>query len=532
MAKKMLFNATEAEESRVAILVNGVLNEYSIERASLGSCLGNIYKGKVTNIEPSIDAAFIEFGGARHGFLHASDVMLGLKEESERKGRKKRRRRKKKKKSAGEAVENEAAETLASNAGEVEETEEEVKKNRKKRDMPIGELLTEGQTVIVQVSKDGINDKAPTLTTYISLPGRFLVYMPGTAKRGISRKIDDENERSRLKKLQAELEAPEGMGLIIRTAGAEQTKGALQKDIRYLNKLWKVIQNRNRTQTGPCTLYQENDLAIRALRDLYSPEVGEILVDSEEVAKRLKDFMKIIMPRHVDRVKLYQGKRPLFDHYNIEKALEGLYDRRIPLESGGSLVIEQTEALVAIDVNSGRFKADELEETAFKINKDAALEIARQLKLRDLGGLIINDFIDMKQDKHRREVEKTFRDALKGDRARIKVAKMSTFGLIEMTRQRVRPSLKRSIFEPCGHCGGTGYVPSMETAGLNIIRKIRLWITQKHPVLNVEVAPQVAQFIQNHKRKVLLNLEETYGKTIVIQGNPLRERHEIRLLDE
>lgn len=499
MPKKMLFNATEAEESRVAVIDDGKLENYYIERSSLNSYLGNIYHAKVTNIEPSIDSAFVDFGGSRHGFLHASDVQRGLKENGREKAAK--------------------------------PTERTKRGSKRGKEQPIGELLSTGQPLIVQVTKDGINDKAPTLTTYISLPGRFLVFMPGTTKRGISRKIEDEAERTRLKKVLAELDPPEDMGLIVRTAGLEQTKRALQKDVRYLNNLWKVIQKRIRAQNAPATLYQENDLAIRALRDLYSSDIKEVLVDSEEIYKRFRDFMQVIMPRHVDRVKLYKGARPLFDHYQIEKELESIFDKRIALQSGGSLVIEQTEALVAIDVNSGRFKAGELEETAFRINVEAAGEISRQLRLRDLGGLIICDFIDMRLEKHRRGVEKAFRDALRGDRARIKLARMSPFGIIELTRQRVRPSLKSSVYDNCEQCQGTGYVPSLETMCLNIIRRIRSHMARKSQIIKIQVNPKIADYINNHKRRVILELEELKKKRILVVGTQDMPLNEIEVLD-
>jgi ribonuclease E len=504
----MLFNATEKEESRVAILKDGKLDGYFIERSSLGSLLGNIYHGRVINIEPSIDSAFVDFGGTRHGFLHASDVQRGIKEEVPEKETKPRK--------------------ASSDSGSRRESK---KPRRRTKDQPIGDLLTSGQNVVVQVTKDGINDKAPTMTTYISLPGRYVVFMPGTTKRGISRKIEDEGERDRLKKLLTELKTPTNMGLIVRTAGAGQTKQALQKDVRYLNNLWKVIQKRIRSQPVPASLYQENDLTIRTLRDLYSSDIKEVLVDSEEVCKRMKEFMQIIMPRNVERVKLYKGSRPLFDHYSIEKELESIMERRIPLKSGGSLVMEQTEALVAIDVNSGKFKAGELEETAFKINQEAATEIARQLRLRDLGGLIICDFIDMRQDKHKRGVEKVFREALKEDRARIKLARMSPFGIIELTRQRMKQSLKRSVYEECTHCQGTGYVPLPETACLNIIRKIRLWITQRGKSLTVYANPKIADYMNNHKRILILDLEKKSGKSISIISSPALRRGEIEMLE-
>ncbi len=493
MVKVMLFNATEAEESRVAILEDNKLDEFYMERSSLCSRIGNIYMGKIVNIEPSIDSAFVDFGGSRHGFLHVSDLMENVKEQ--------------KKEGSG------------SGSDENDKKKKTGRKSSKKNAQSIGKLLSKGQDLIVQVTKDGIGNKAPALTTYISLPGRYLVYMPGTAKRGISRKIEDDSERNKLKELIDSLDIPEKMGLIVRTAGAGQTKQELKKDIRYLNNLWKAIQKRIKSQAAPATLYLENDLAIRALRDLYSSNVEEVLVDSEDVYKRISDFMKIVMPRQANSVKLYKGKHPLFDHYNVEKELVMLLDRDIPLKSGGSLVIEQTEALVAIDVNSGKFKGGKLEETAFQINIEAAKEIARQLRLRDLGGLIICDFIDMQEDEHKRAVEKMFRDSLKPDRARIKLARMSPFGIIELTRQRVRPSLKLSVFDRCDNCNGTGYVASLETSTLNIIRKIRLWVTNKQKELNIVVNPKIADYINNHKRRLLLELEDISNKKVTIVGS-------------
>lgn len=511
MTKKILVNATEEEESRVAVLKDRVLQEYYIERPSMGTCLGNIYKGRVSNIEPSIGAAFVDIGGPRNGFLHVSDINLGILENealpsvkalSDGKGGAKSKKRK------------------AKDDGK-EKAEDENGKTKRKNEARIDKVLSVNQEVIVQVSKDGIGDKGPTLTTYLSLPGRFLVFMPGIFKRGISRKIKDEEERERLKNLVTELVTEEDVGMIVRTAGANQVKKELQKDYRYLMNIWSVIQKGNDSMQAPAPLYKENDLVIRVLRDVYSSDVSEVLIDSDEVYKRALEFMKIILPRHVDKVRLYQGVRPLFDHYKLEEEIESVLQPRINLKSGGSLFIEQTEALVAIDVNSGRFKAKELEETAYAINMEASREIARQLRLRDLGGLITIDFIDMKEPDHKRDVEKEFRDALKDDRARIKVAKISPFGVIEVTRQRVRPSLESYIYEKCPHCKGTGIVATSETLSLNMIRKIRRWVMQSQgPLLHIRINDRMAEYIQNSKRRVILGLEEATQKRIVIKGDP------------
>ncbi len=502
MSKKILINATEEEESRVAVLADNVLQEFYIERASMNSFLGNIYMGKIINVEPSIGAAFVDIGITRNGFIHVSDVNPALLTSTESQGSEK----------AGSGKDKKTKSTV------------------RNKDLKIKDLLNKDQEIIVQVSKDGIGEKGPTLTSFISVPGRFLVFMPGVSKKGVSRKIKDDAERERLKELVSGLNPPQDTGVIVRTAGANQTKRELQKDNRYLTNVWNVICERSRSQNGPALLYKENDLIIRVLRDIFSSEVSEVLIDSEEVFKRAVDFMKIILPRHTDKVKFYRGRRPLFDRFKLEKELESMLEPRIPLKSGGSLVIEQTEALVSIDVNSGKFKGGELEETAFAINIEASKEIARQLRLRDLGGLIVIDYIDMLLPEHRSAVEKEFREALKGDRARLKMAKISGFGVIEMTRQRVRPSLKSFMHEKCSFCHGTGYVASVETTCLNIIRKIRLWAIQKGPAqVTVRVNDRMAEYLLNSKRRFLLELEEKTGKSISITGDAVFALGDINL---
>jgi len=509
MTRKILINATEEEESRVAVLKEGVLQEFYIERRSMGNRLGSVFKGRVCNVEPSIGAAFVEIGGPRNGFLHASDLnpeILKLARNGE-----------------GDDVK---ADSLPK--GKKPGTARSPRGAARREESRIDGLLKEGQEVIVQVSKDGIGEKGPTLTTFISLPGRFLVYMPGISKKGVSRKIEDEAERDRLKALVAEMVTDDGTGVIVRTAGASQIKRDLQKDFRYLRSIWNGIRNKSRAVEAPAELFKENDLVIRILRDVFSSDVNEVLVDSREVYKRAGDFIKNFLPRHVDKIKHYRSSKPLFDRFRLEKELQSVLRPQLTLKSGGSLFIEQTEALVAIDVNSGKFKGDELEETAFAINMEASREIARQLRLRDLGGLIVIDFIDMQNQEHKRTVEKEFREALKEDRSRIKVAKISPFGTIEVTRQRVRPSLESFFCEKCPLCKGTGFVATSETLSLNIVRKIRLWVQQeKTPFLNIRVNHRMAEYIQNTKRRVIHGLEEKTGKRISIIGDPALDHEEI-----
>ncbi len=513
MTKKILINATEEEESRVAVLHEGGLQEFYIERPSMGTCLGNVYKGRISNIEPSIGAAFVEIGGPRNGFLHVSDVNPALEGSCQRSRKKKKRASARAEGKTGGGKKSQGA--MATDWNGVPR---------------IDTVLKVGQELLVQVSKDGIGEKGPTLTTFISLPGRFLVFMPGVSKKGVSRKIDDEAERERLKGLLSELIPDDNTGVIVRTAGIHQLKKDLQRDFRYLTNIWNGIKKKERALSAPAELFKENDLVIRVLRDVFYADVSKVLVDSKEVYKRACEFMKGFLPRHVDKVRLYRGSKPLFDRYKLEKELESVLQPRLALKSGGSLFIEQTEAVVAIDVNSGSYKGEELEETAFAINVEASREIARQLRLRDLGGLIIIDFIDMQNGDHKRSVEKEFRDALKIDRARIKVARISPFGVIEVTRQRVRPSLERSVYEKCPHCKGTGFVATSETLSLNLIRKIRLWVMQDDdPVLRIRINDRVAEYIQNSKRRLLHRLEETAGKRIIIVGDPLLPQEEIYL---
>lgn len=482
MIKRMLINVIETEESRIAIVENNRLEEIYIERASSLGHVGNIYKGKVVNIEPSIQAAFVDIGEGRNGFLHVSDVMPIY--------------------------------------GQMSSAEEDLQPRR--REKKIQELLVKGTEVLIQITKEGIGNKAPTLTTYLSLPGRYIVLMPSIKRSGVSRKIEDEELRKKLRATLTELAPPPGMGYIIRTAGATKTAQEINKDLDYLLNLWKVITKRAKHAKSPSLIYQESDLVIRTLRDIFTEDIEEILIDRQSAYQKALDFMNVLSPDYTKKVKLYTDNTPLFHKYGIESEIDKIYDKHVPLISGGHLVIEQTEALVAIDVNSGKYTDEEdIEETAFKINMEAAEDIARQLRLRDLGGVIICDFIDMKDPKNRRLVERKFRDSLRKDRARNRVGRISQFGIIELTRQRLGPSLKTYTHTPCSHCNGQGWLKSIETMSLQIMRKIKLGaLSGNIKKVVVTAHPEVASDLTNQKRKSLHGLEEQSSCEIVINPTP------------
>jgi ribonuclease E len=387
----------------------------------------------------------------------------------------------------------------------------------------IQDIFKRGQEVIVQVIKEHLGTKGPTLSTYISIPGRYLVLMPGLNRVGVSRKIADEEQRRRLKDIFNELKPPRGVGFIIRTAGEDKTKKELQNDLAYLSRLWQVVVRRIRKQKSPAEIYQESDMITRHIRDTFTGDIDAIVIDEPQAFEQAQEFLQIVMPKYADRIQLYDGTEPLFHRYGIEKEIEKIHQKKVPLPNGGSIVIEQTEALVAIDVNSGNFRADrnDAEETAFQINLQAAREIARQLRLRDLAGVIVNDFIDMRDERRRKGVEKALRDAVKRDRSRIKVLRMSAFGIIEMTRQRVRTSLKRSVFTECPHCNGTGHVKTPESMSLEVIRMVQLAACRDHVRrVDVTVTEAVANYLHNRKRKELTDLEQKGKMTVLITGQP------------
>ncbi|MEW6355946.1 MAG: Rne/Rng family ribonuclease [Planctomycetota bacterium] len=482
MKKIMLVNVVELEETRIAILENDVLEEFYIERSSRGQIVGNIYKGKITNVEPSLQAAFVDFGTPRNGFLHISDV---------------------------------APSSFLDNG------KKEDKGRRGGRDLPaIQDVLRRGQDLIVQVTKEGVGTKGPALTTFISLPGRYLVMMPDGKHHGISRKITDEEQRQRLKKTLGELRLPSDAGFIVRTAGADRPKKDLQRDLHYLRQLWSDLSKKAKRANTPAVIYRESDLVIRAIRDLLPADVKTMLIDSSEAHRRVLDFLRRAMPRHTINVKLYEGSEPLFHRYKIEEQVEKTYSRKVSLDIGASIVIDQTEALVAIDVNSGKFTGEkDAEDTAFKTNMAAVPEIARQLRLRDLGGVIVIDFIDMRDVGRRREVERAFGALLKQDRARTKMLRMSQFGIIEMTRQRVRPSVKQSLYEKCPFCNGVGMLRTPESMAVNVMRQIRLKLGENSSRgVEATVNPEVAHYLHNEKRRDIVRLEEESEKRIIINA--------------
>jgi len=487
MARQMLINWLQNEECRVAVVENDSLEELYLERASLTSRVGNIYKGKVVNIEAGIQAVFIDFGIGKNGFLHISDLHPRY---------------------------------CPGTHGD--HTENVGRRKSLKHRPPIQNSLRKGQELIVQVTKEGVKTKGPTLSTYLALPGKYLVMMPWMRKHGVSHKIEDEDERKRLHQILEESSPPKDAGFIIRTAGQECSKKDIQNDLRYLRRLWTVIEKRIKTEQAPAELYQESNLVIRTLRDVFNSKISEIICDSDSVVRRIRDFLSQAYPRLKRRVTYYDGNIPLFHKYKIEDEIAKVQSNTAELKGGGSVVIEQTEALVSIDVNSGRYrKQQSAEQTAYKTNMEAATEIARQLRLRDLGGLIICDFIDMRSEKHRKDVEKAFRAAVKIDRARSKILRISRFGVVEMTRQRMRPSLQSATYLACPHCGGTGFVKSHESSAIEIIRLLNLSASKKQ-IKRIElfVSPEVADHLQNAKRAAIAQIEQLNDKSVIIHSTP------------
>ncbi|MEZ6191118.1 MAG: Rne/Rng family ribonuclease [Phycisphaerales bacterium] len=497
---EMLINYVPGEECRIAIVVDGSLEEFYQERASAGSTVGNIYKGKVTNVEPSIQAAFVDFGEGRNGFLHITDLHPSYF------------------------------------SGKHHEDTEQVGSKTPRHERPlIQRCLKRGQDILVQVLKEGIGTKGPTLTSYLSIPGRFLVMMPQMQRLGVSRKVDDDEARREMKKVLAELNPPEGFGFIIRTAGLGQTKTDLKRDLAYLVRLWKSIERRKSELKGVGELYTEQDLIIRTIRDVFTNDISRVVIDNPQAAKRANDFLTIASPRSKPKVAYYHDPVPLFHRFDIERQIESINAREVPLKSGGSLVFDQAEALVAIDVNSGKSRsARDAESNAFNTNMEAVDEICRQLRLRDLGGVIVNDLIDMRDLKRRRQVETRFRNNLKKDRARTRVGSISQFGLLEMTRQRMRPSLASSLSSACTACAGRGHVKSPESVVLDVMRRLALVLSRSEVVrAELIISPDAAFQLLNRKRGQLVELETRYGKPVTVRvGGPSVDFVDIRLFDE
>src|SRR3954470_22543843 len=517
MKQEMLINVAQAEECRIAIVEDGMLEELYLERSSQSNFVGNIYKGRIVNLEPSIQAAFVDFGVGRNGFLHISDVEpqyfrqggYDPRQAIIPNGGPGRGRDYDRPENGDDEPPSESRGRSAGRNGGTKTARYRVGV-RPRFKPPIQDIFQRGDEVLVQVIKEGIVTKVPTLSTYISIPGRYLVLMPALGRIGVSRKIESDEDRRRLRDILRELNPPKGVGFIVRTAGTDRTKKELSRDLAYLLRLWKVIVRRIKKMPGPVDIYEESDMIIRTIRDIFTGDVDTIFIDEPKAFERAKEFLQIVMPRYVNRLKLYEGREPLFHKYKLDEEIAQINQRRVPLKGGGSLVLDQTEALVAIDVNSGSFRTDgSAEESAYQLNQIAAREIARQLRLRDLGGVIVNDFIDMRKERNRRSVEHTLRDSVKRDRARTKILRTSPFGLIEMTRQRIRPSIKRSVYGDCPCCGGRGVTKTPESMAIEVVRMLALASQQpKISRVTVRVNDEVATYLNNKKRREIMQLED------------------------
>jgi ribonuclease E len=622
MGSKMLIDASQPEETRVVVARGNRLEEFDFESASRTPLKGNIYLAKVTRVEPSLQAAFVDYGGNRHGFLafaeihpdyyqipiadrmaliaeqeaeeaehddddededdlprapdnqpdasvsddheqHADDAHHAEEEHiQEEHGEHEQIELPPEPMALEQASEpmlvsepieasehayiasdehhDDAAPPAAPVGGELEVVEgdaesqkietigeedamEEVpqrSRRQPRRRYKIQEVIKRRQILLVQVVKEERGNKGAALTTYMSLAGRYCVLMPNTAKGGgISRKITDASDRRRLKEVAKDVEVPKGMGVIVRTAGAQRTRPEIKRDFDYLMRLWESVRELTLKSTAPCVVYEEGNIIKRSIRDLYTKDVDEVIVEGDAAYRDAKDFMKMLMPSHAKNVKPYKEARPLFQRFQVESILDGLYSPSVTLPSGGYIVINQTEALVAIDINSGKATREHnIEDTATKTNLEACDEIARQLRLRDLAGLVVIDFIDMEENRNNRAVERRMKDALKNDRARIQVGRISHFGLLEMSRQRLRPGLLEGTFRPCPHCEGRGITRSIPSCGLGVLRTIEEFLQKgRAENLTVKCAREVAFYLLNEKRDSLLIIEQAYGISIFVQ---------------
>ena len=566
--KRMLVDATHPEETRIVVTSGNRLEEFDFEAASRRQLRGNIYLAKVTRVEPSLQAAFVEYGGNRHGFLAFSEIhpdyyqipvadreaLLADEAESvesevvaptnaEAEQSTEANADNNGEESTAETESDtdaeEASDDSEENAGYVEQTQaddqsvelvgggdalEEIpdrKKNLAKR-YKIQEVIKRRQVILVQVVKEERGNKGAALTTYLSLAGRYSVLMPNTARGGgISRKITNAADRKRLKEIAGGLEVPEGMGIILRTAGASRTKAEVKRDFEYLLRLWESVRNHTLQSAAPSLVYEEGSLIKRTIRDLYSKDIDELLVAGEEACLEAKDFMRMIMPSHEKKVQAYTDSQPIFSKFNVESQLDSMFSPQVTLPSGGYIVINPTEALVSIDVNSGRAtKEHNIEDTAFQTNLEAAEEVSRQLRLRDMAGLIVIDFIDMMEKRSIRNVERRLKDSLRHDRARIQVGRISHFGLMEMSRQRMRFGVLESSTHVCPTCQGAGVVRSVESLALMVMRSIEDHLLRKPGnSINVRVPTDVALYILNAKRSSLSALEAQYDLSITVTAD-------------
>ncbi|AWU93018.1 Rne/Rng family ribonuclease [Azospirillum ramasamyi] len=607
MAKRMLVDATHPEETRVAVVNGNRLEELDFEIASRKQLKGNIYLAKVTRVEPSLQAAFVEYGGNRHGFLAFSEIhpdyyripvadREALLAEERRLEEQAEARAEAAADGAvmGEPIrpeqvveewspmpspiapeasdedagdeddeeengvdENGAGEHSAPSEGAVpsadapdmlggdedEEVETQRRRSRPLRSYKIQEVVKRRQVMLVQVTKEERGNKGAALTTYLSLPGRYCVLMPNTGRGGgISRKITNPADRKRLKEILSDLDIPDGMAVILRTAGLERSKPEIKRDLEYLLRLWDDIREQTLKSSAPCLIYEEANLIKRSIRDLYSNDIDEIWVEGEAGFRTAREFMDMLMPGHSQRVQLYRDSQiPLFHRYQVETQIDAIHSPVVQLRSGGYIVINPTEALVSIDVNSGKSTRERnIEETAYKTNLEAADEVARQLRLRDLAGLIVIDFIDMEEPRNNAAVERRMKEAMKNDRARIQLGRISAFGLLELSRQRLRPSLLETNFERCPHCSGTGVVRSVESASLHVLRAIEEeGIRKRSSEITIYVPTSIALYILNQKRGELAKIEERHNFHVMVQADDgliapdhRLERNKARLPDE
>ena len=493
MDKRMLINAVHPEECRIAITEDGTLTELELESYAGKKLKGNIYKARISRIEPSLQAAFIDIGTERNGFLQINDIHPSYFRQP-------------------------VPDDLINHPQKVR----------------IQDILSPGQELVVQVVKEERELKGATLTTYLSLPGRYVVIMPGSDRGGISRKISEAEQRRRLKKLCTELEIPSGMGLIIRTAGLDRSLADLSRDLSLQLKLWERILTNAQTASCPTLLYQESDLSTRVIRDYFTPEVREIIIDDPVTFERVKEFVGEVMPRYRSRIRFFEDETPLFTYFGIDDQVANSFQREVSLPSGGAIVIESLEALVAIDVNSGKATTeDTIEETAYKTNLEAADEIARQLRLRDLGGLIVIDFIDMVDRRHKATVERRLREAVEQDKARVELGRLSKFGLIEMSRQRLRGPLTSQSHSNCPHCQGHGVVKNPDLVALDVLRKLQgAVIAGKRRLIKARLSPAPALFLLNHKKAELAHLEKRHGTEIYVLADGRLRADEYELIME
>lgn len=485
MQKEILINV-EPQEKRVAVVEGGTLEEYYIERPSDVSLVGNIYKGTVNSILSGVGAAFVDIGFGRNGFLYVTDMMAPIQE-----------------------------------FDLLETASQPVSHVPRPKPSDIDKLVKKGQEVLVQIVKEPIGNKGPRLTTHVGIPGRFVVLMPFDHHMGISKRVVDRVERERLRQILKKIMPNLNMGLIVRTAGVGKSEADFRREIRYLAALWRNIKNRSTKIKAPNLVNEEYSLSFRILRDIFTEDVARVLVDDREEYKKLMHFAHNIMPSMKKKLMFYQEKTHLFDSRGIEKDVEKLYNKKIALKCGGYVFIEETEGLIAIDVNSGSFNKKHMEETAFKVNSEAATEIARQVRLRDIGGIIIIDFIDMVREKHNRDIFNLLINLFKKDRAKINILKMSEFGIVQMTRQRIRRGVKKVSYKDCPYCQGRGSVKSATTMAIEVLRAIKRQIEKvRLKEVRSYVHPEVANYMLNEDRPAIAKLESMYRTRIVIIAEP------------